>query len=369
MNLNMITPKNQTEDLLLSITKNCETLIEQTHTKPQETLEFKMIKPRETFHFKTPIQIQGDWMVGLVDLEVYNSIFNITEENNKFELYRDMSAKFGLKDELEGILNIPHITNEHLDDEIIGPRIIHEFIKLSNEKKNSDGYVILLFGYSASSIRDFESYLRLVIGLDEEDIQLILKEHNSYFITYELTPGIYTIQDISDAIQTCSGHQEITQLEYDDISMRTAIVLKFKNDKMKFALGTLRFDKQSFFHTLLGFSPYWDYKPNNSSHVLIPGVYPCDKNTLNLNTINKIHLKRDCIDGCIQDGVRQPILFSFVLDKPSGYKVFCEPETIHYKKMNKSVLNTITFYLEDDNNNEVFFNQETLTFTLQMIKI
>ena len=37
--------------------------------------------------------------------------------------------------------------------------------------------------------------------------------------------------------------------------------------------------------------------------------------------------------------------------------------------MNKSVLNTITFYLEDDNNKEVNFNGETLTFTLQMIKI
>ena len=82
----MIQPKNQTEDLLLSITKNCETLLEQTHTKPQETLEFKMIKPRETFHFKTPISIEGEWMIGLTDLEVYNSIFNITDENNKFEL-------------------------------------------------------------------------------------------------------------------------------------------------------------------------------------------------------------------------------------------------------------------------------------------
>ena len=372
MNLNMIRPKNQTEDLLLSITKNCQTLIKQTHRKAEETLEFKMIKPREIFHFKPPIQIQGDWMIGLTNLEVYNSIFNITEENNKFELYRFMSAKFGfleLKDELEEILNIPHITNEHLDDEIIGPRIIDEYIKLSNEKKNSDGYMILLLGYSASPFRDFESYLRLVIGLDEEDIQLILKEYNSHFITYELTPGIYTIQDISDAIQTFSGHQEIIQLEYDDISMRTTIVLKFNNEEAKFALRTLRFDKQSFFHTLLGFSPYWDYKPSNSNHVLIPGVYPSDKIFLNLNTIDKIHLKCDCIDGSIKDGVRQPILFSFVLDEPSGYKVFCEPETIHYKKINKSVLNTITFYLEDDNNNEVNFNQETLTFTLQMINI
>ena len=69
------------------------------------------------------------------------------------------------------------------------------------------------------------------------------------------------------------------------------------------------------------------------------------------------------------DGVKKPILYSFVLDKPSGYKVFSEPETIHYKKIKKSFLNTITFYLEDDNNEEVNFNDEILTFTLQMIKI
>ena len=55
MNLNMIQRKNKTVDLLLSITKNCETLIEQTHTKAEETLEFKKNKPRETFHFTPSI--------------------------------------------------------------------------------------------------------------------------------------------------------------------------------------------------------------------------------------------------------------------------------------------------------------------------
>ena len=90
----MIQPKNQTEDLLLSITKNCEMLIEQTHRKPEETLEFKMTKPKETFRFKPSIQVKEIWMLGLVDLEVYISIFNITEENNKFEHYGD-SDKFG----------------------------------------------------------------------------------------------------------------------------------------------------------------------------------------------------------------------------------------------------------------------------------
>ena len=66
----MIQPKNETEDLLLSITKNCEKLVEQTHRKPEETLEFKMLKSRETFHFNPPIHTKGDWIIGLIDLEI-----------------------------------------------------------------------------------------------------------------------------------------------------------------------------------------------------------------------------------------------------------------------------------------------------------
>ena len=59
MNLNKIRPKNETEGLLLSTTKNCETLIEQTHRKAEETLEFKMIQSKQTFHFKPSIPIEG----------------------------------------------------------------------------------------------------------------------------------------------------------------------------------------------------------------------------------------------------------------------------------------------------------------------
>ena len=125
-------------------------------------------------------------MIGLTDVEVYSSVCNITEKNNQFEIYRDSSNKFRfteLKDELEEILNISHITAEHFQDEIIGPRIIDEYYTLSIEKVNSDGYMILLLGYSRSLFRDFESYLRIVVGLDEKDFQLILKQYNSHFIT------------------------------------------------------------------------------------------------------------------------------------------------------------------------------------------
>ena len=56
-----------------------------------------MSKPRQSFPFNTPIQINGDWILGLVDLEVYNSVFNMTEKNNKFDLYTDTFDEFPLR--------------------------------------------------------------------------------------------------------------------------------------------------------------------------------------------------------------------------------------------------------------------------------
>ena len=327
-----------------------------------------MLKPRETFHFNPPIQTKGDWMLGLIDLEVYNSIFNITKENNKFELYTDTFDEFSfpeLKNEIGEILNIPNIRDVHLEDETLAPRIAETYQKLRSDKSKHDGYTILLTGYANSSFKDFETYLRIIIGLEEDDIQLILKQYNEKFVTYELDPGNHTIEDIQKAVYPLGGQKGTLQIEYDDLNKKVKLILTRFGETFE----TLRFDKKSFFHTLLGFTSYWDYKPTNDIHADAPGVYTSDKIILYLNTIDKIHLECDIIEGSIQDGLRQPILFSFVLDKPSGYKIFCQPETIHYKKINKSILNTVTFYLEDDNNKEVDFNQETLTFTLQMIKI
>ena len=113
----MIRPKNETESFLFSLTKNCETPIHQTHTKPQETLEYKLTKSRKTCSFKPSSDLGFDfkWMVGLQCLEVYNSFFNITEEINKFELHTDIFDEFlvaELKDELEEILDFSIFSHE-----------------------------------------------------------------------------------------------------------------------------------------------------------------------------------------------------------------------------------------------------------------
>ena len=329
MNLNMIKPKNQTEEFLLSITKNCETLIEQTHTKPQETLEFKMVKPRETFHFKPPIQIKGDWMIGLTDLEVYNSIFNITEENIKFELYKFPDDKIDgvtyekVKGEIERDLDISDITPKDLQDDIIAPIIIEEYKEQVTKRMNDEQYMKILAIYTSSVFQDFESFLRTQIDLVEDDIKLVLDEYNSNFITYELAPGIYSYRDIAEAVfyilqsDYPQSNSEIL-IRLDDITRKTKLVVRS-------GIIAIKFDEKSVFSTILGFTAAWDYKHYN--HYLSQKI-------VNLSSTNKIHLKCDAIDGSIQDGVRLPILFSFVLDKPSGYKVFCQPETIHFKKIN-----------------------------------
>ena len=221
-----------------------------------------------------------------------------------------------------------------------------------------DKYMLILAGYTRSVFQDLESYLRTEVDLIEDDINLVLHEYNSNFINYELQPGIYTFKDNSEALfnilqSEYPGSLNVIDFKFDDITRKTKLVVRP-------GIKAIRFNERSFFSSILGFTPGWDYK-----HYI---EYISQK-IANLSSTNKIHLKCDVIDGSIMDGLRQPILFSFVLDKPAGYKLFCEPETIQLKKINKSVLNTITFYLEDANNENVNFNGEMWTFTLQMIKI
>ena len=151
MNLNLIRPKNETEDLFLSITKNFGTLFEQTHRKAEKTLEFKMTQSKQMFDFEPAIPIEGSWMIGLTDLEAYKSILNINHTNTKFEHYTDTADEFSfeeLKDELEEILDNSNSTDNHIEDGILGPRINQSYWKLRSEQSSTDVYINLILGYA-----------------------------------------------------------------------------------------------------------------------------------------------------------------------------------------------------------------------------
>ena len=112
------------------------------------------------------------------------------------------------------------------------------------------------------------------------------------------------------------------------------------------------------FKKLLGFTKT-DYPP---------GTHTSEKPVM-ITTTDKVHLKCDCVDGSIVNGIREQILFSFNLRALPGYKVIKEPNIILYKKINKTRLDKIQFFREDNNHNPVDFNSETLTFTIPIIKI
>ena len=115
-------------------------------------------------------------MIGLSSVEVYNSIFDITEENNKLKLYTDSSYEISfvkLKDKVAEALGLSDISPEDLQHKTYGPDIIKTNRKLSIEKNQTDASYISLFDYGHSPFRDLESYLRIVLGLGEDDNQSI----------------------------------------------------------------------------------------------------------------------------------------------------------------------------------------------------
>ena len=63
-------------------------MIQQTKTKPQETLEFGKIRSKQKFSFNPPINLveEGKWLIGVTRLECINSVFNITNENKSFSI-------------------------------------------------------------------------------------------------------------------------------------------------------------------------------------------------------------------------------------------------------------------------------------------
>ena len=63
-------------------------LIEQTKTKPQDTLEFIMIQSKQTFSFNPSINLveEGKWLLAVSSFEGTNSVFKLNIENESFSI-------------------------------------------------------------------------------------------------------------------------------------------------------------------------------------------------------------------------------------------------------------------------------------------
>ena len=345
MDLSNFVTYDKKESLLLSIAKSNQEIVENTHSKPQETLEFKMNKQKESFSFDVPLELPEQWMMGVTSLEVYNTIYNITEKNNKIKFFETEKR---LKEYKFATEFIPKIENLYETSDK-GISNIEEIKKLINDVK----FRKVVFP------ENYYNELEKIIGQinkNNKDKTNILDLYGigsvSNCLGIEIPPGAYELIDINNVIQqelinSCGSSSDLKfNIEADTISMKsvltTSLPIYFNSELNK----------------LLGFTKT-DYTA---------GTHRSEKPVM-ITTTDKVHLKCDCVDGSIVNGIREQILFSFNLSAPPGYKIIKEPNIILYKKINKTRLDSIQFFLEDNNHNPVDFNSETLTFTIQIIKI
>ena len=237
-------------ELLLLIKKHTDTLIEQTKTKPQETLEFKMNKQRQTFSFSPPINLieEGKWLLAVSSFECNNSVFNITDDNNSFSIILPghYETEFAEKiiEELNRLLE-PRTLELHVNEVRKRGNIIkiedkqYELSDFDNQK-----YEILqeLKNVKYNDLADL--VYRMQLTYDEIIDVLDLKYISTKRIGYSLNPGIYEIVDLNNTLKHILPDN--VEISFTIVDIRLKSKLKINQ--------TLIFTEKSFSYTILEFT-------------------------------------------------------------------------------------------------------------------
>ncbi len=127
-----------------------------------------------------------------------------------------------------------------------------------------------------------------------------------------LHTGFYEVADLNNTLKHILPDNVKLSVTIDDIRLKSNLK----------TYQTLIFTEKSFFYTISGFTQSRSYPLDDIDgfYQLRSGSYKSDK-PIGITGIDKIHLKCDCIEGSIVNGVREPILFSFALSSPPGQKI------------------------------------------------
>ena len=316
-------------ELLLLIKKHTDTLIEQTKTKPQETLEFKKNKQRQIFSFSPPKNLveEDKWLLAVSSFECTNSVFIITNDNNSFSIiipghYETEFAEKNI-DQLNRLLELRtfelHVNEVRKRGNI--RKIEDKQYKLSDFDNQKYEILQELKNVKYNDLADL--VYRMQLTYDEIIDVLDLKYISTKRIGYSLNPGIYETVELNNTLKHLLPDNVKVNITIDDIRLKSNLKIN----------QTLIFTEKSFFYTILGFTQSRSYPLDDIDgfYQIIAGSYKSDK-PINITGIDKIHLKCDCIQGSIVNGIREPILYSCALSSPPGYKIYKEPRVKNLKR-------------------------------------
>ena len=319
-------------ELLLLLKKHTDTLIEQTKTKPQETLEFKLNRQLQTFSFDPPLNLieEGKWLMAVSLFDCTNTVFNVTNENNSFSIiipghYQDESAEKTI-DELNKLLELKSLELHVAEVRKRGNKVKigdNEY-KLSDFDTQKHEIIEELKNAKYNDLEDLVYRMQLTYNetIDILDFNYIPTKRTGY----SLNPGNYEIDDLNNTLKYILPDNIKVSVTIDDIRLKSTL----KTNQ------TLIFTEKSFFYIILGYTQSRSYPLDDIDgfYQILPGSYESDK-PINITGVDKIHLKCDCIQGSIVNGVREPNLFSFALSSPPGHKIHIEPRVKLIKKVKK----------------------------------
>ena len=190
-------------ELLLLIKKHTDTLIEQTKTKPQETLEFKMNKQMQTFSFNPPINLLevGRWLIAVSLFNCTNSVYNITNENNSFSIIIPGHYETEFAEETIAKLN-KLLELKSLELHVAEVRKRGNIIKIGDNEDNLSDFDTqkheILEELKNAKYNDLEDLVyRMQLTYNEIINILDLKYISTKRTGYSIEPNIYNVVDLN----------------------------------------------------------------------------------------------------------------------------------------------------------------------------
>jgi len=178
--------------------------------------------------------------------------------------------------------------------------------------------------------------------------------HKQKTFIFILEEGCYEIEDINNKIKKELFHfnnewktQLTFNVSFDHVDFRTNIKCN----------GRLKLNVPNSIASVFGFEKR-TYGPLHEDLR--------SKKAVNLNTINSIKVMCNVAHGSFDNQLQSHSIYEFFPSGRTGSKVVQSPSNLIYYKLNKTVINSITVQLVDQNNNPIDNFNETLTVVLHI---
>jgi len=193
-------------------------------------------------------------------------------------------------------------------------------IELNKEKK---------YEMALTSLDTFYSFPN--VDADKNTLKWSSDAGNTWH-TLILPLGSYELANISEAIQkdvlANGGEEDGITIQANEITFK--VILKLKTNYR------VDFNVNNSLRSVLGFEAK-----------IYDQAYVESVKSVDIFSVNAIHVHADCISGSYIDGERKPVIYSFFPDVNPGYKIVQVPQNLVYLPLHTHYIRTLTVSLTD----------------------